>query len=269
MLFVLRLAPFCLAFSTKMHCILHQNALHLAAYCTAFSSKLQYIQPQIAPKLVQTAAFWNINSLCLHLQLPPFRIKTNLRENRSFAARLAIGGRKGTHNVKSFAKNQTKPLCGNTRKWSKARKTCRLATTSSSGCRARCSRATGTAFHGKAEVICHRQAVFGLWRPHGIISARLLFETQPCFTKDKWGKISDFIVSQSGTSYMSGGILVLQYKDINASQFIEIPKVKTTSFTRLSCYASPEHKPQMLNTPLPPASCCAFCKRQRDILVDQ
>ena len=34
---------FRLAFSTKMHCILHQNALHLAAYCTAFSSKLQYI----------------------------------------------------------------------------------------------------------------------------------------------------------------------------------------------------------------------------------
>ena len=35
----LHLAPFHLAFSTKMHCIQRQNALRLAAYCTTFSSK--------------------------------------------------------------------------------------------------------------------------------------------------------------------------------------------------------------------------------------
>ena len=34
------LAAFCLAFSTKTHSILHQNALHLAAKRTAFCSKL-------------------------------------------------------------------------------------------------------------------------------------------------------------------------------------------------------------------------------------
>ncbi len=38
--FTLRFAPFYLAFSTKTHCILHQNALRLAPYCTAFSGKM-------------------------------------------------------------------------------------------------------------------------------------------------------------------------------------------------------------------------------------
>ena len=41
--FALRLAPFYLAFSTKMHCIQHQNALCLAAYCTAFCTKTHFI----------------------------------------------------------------------------------------------------------------------------------------------------------------------------------------------------------------------------------
>ena len=37
-----------------------------------------------------------------------FRIKTNLRENRFFAARLAIGDEKGSHNVKFLTKNWTR-----------------------------------------------------------------------------------------------------------------------------------------------------------------
>ena len=37
----------------------------------------------------------------------PFCIKTNLRENRFFAARLAIGGKKATHNVKIYAEKRT------------------------------------------------------------------------------------------------------------------------------------------------------------------
>ncbi len=50
----------------------------------------------------------NKNSFCRMRRLPPFCIKTNLRENRLFAARRAIGEQKGTHNVKIFTKNQTK-----------------------------------------------------------------------------------------------------------------------------------------------------------------
>ena len=91
----LRLAPKRIAFSTKTHCIQHQNALHLASKRTAFSTKLQCFQQQIAQKLVQMAVILNKNSFCRIHGLPPFCIKSNLRENRFFAARLAIGGRKG------------------------------------------------------------------------------------------------------------------------------------------------------------------------------
>jgi len=91
----LRFAPFYLAFSTKTHCILHQNALRLAAYCTAFSTKTHYILLQMVQKRVVVAVILNKNSFCLHAQLPPFGAKTNLRENRFFAARWAVGGWKG------------------------------------------------------------------------------------------------------------------------------------------------------------------------------
>jgi len=38
------------------------------------------------------AVSWHKNSFCQHRKLPPFCIKTNLRENRLFAAWLEIGG---------------------------------------------------------------------------------------------------------------------------------------------------------------------------------
>ena len=40
--------------------------------------------------------------------LAPFCIKTNLRENRLFAAWWAVGGEKGTHSVKITAEKMTK-----------------------------------------------------------------------------------------------------------------------------------------------------------------
>ena len=95
MLFASHFAPFYLAFSTKMHCILHQNALRLAAYCTAFSTKTHYILLKMTQNRVLVAVGLNKNSFCLHVQLPPFGTKTNLRENRFFAARWAVGGQKG------------------------------------------------------------------------------------------------------------------------------------------------------------------------------
>ena len=84
---VLYLAPFYLAFSTKTHCIQHQNALYFAPKRTAFSGILHYILPQIAQKVVQITVSLNKNSFCRIHWLPPFCIKTNLRENRLFAAR--------------------------------------------------------------------------------------------------------------------------------------------------------------------------------------
>ena len=41
---------FRLAFSSILHCVLHQNALHLAAYRTAFCTILHYFSLQTAPK---------------------------------------------------------------------------------------------------------------------------------------------------------------------------------------------------------------------------
>ncbi|MFC2814049.1 MAG: hypothetical protein ACFN4S_09580 [Prevotella conceptionensis] len=82
----LHFAPFYLAFSTKTHCILHQNALRLAAYCTTFSSKAQ--------KQVRMMVSLNKNSFCCIRRLTPLSIKTNLRENRFFAARWTIGAQK-------------------------------------------------------------------------------------------------------------------------------------------------------------------------------
>ena len=93
--FALHLAPFHLSFSTKTHSILHQNALHLAAYCTAFSIKTHYILLQIAPKRVLVTISLNIYSFLRINKLPPFCTITTPRENRFFAARLAVGGQKG------------------------------------------------------------------------------------------------------------------------------------------------------------------------------
>lgn len=77
--------------------------------------------------------------------------------------------------------------------------------------------------HGKAEIIGHQQVIFSLWKPHGITSTLPPFETLPRFGTTKWGRISDFIVSLSGTSYTYRVIsLVLQHKDINSPQFVEI-----------------------------------------------
>jgi hypothetical protein len=47
----------------------------------------------LTPKWVQTMVFLNKNTFCCIRRLVPFYIKTNLRENRFFAARWAIGER--------------------------------------------------------------------------------------------------------------------------------------------------------------------------------
>ena len=51
--------------------------------------------------------FLNKNSFYRIHILIPFCIKTNLRENRFFAARWAVAGKKVTHNVKIHIKKIT------------------------------------------------------------------------------------------------------------------------------------------------------------------
>ena len=71
---------------------------------------MQGILLQIAQRLVQMAVLWNINSFYHIHMLTPFCIKTNLRENRFFAAWWAIVGENCTHNVKFLTKNKTKQI---------------------------------------------------------------------------------------------------------------------------------------------------------------
>ena len=96
-------------FCTKTHCILHQNALHFAPKRTAFSGILHHILPKIAPNLVQMAVVCNKYSFCCIRGLTRLCPKANSRENRFFAARLAVGDENGTHNVKIYADKLTKP----------------------------------------------------------------------------------------------------------------------------------------------------------------
>ena len=83
---------------------------HLAAFCPVFSTISPCILLQIAQKRVLVAVSLNKNSFCQHVQLTPFCIKTNLRENRFFAARWAIVGENCTHNVKFLTENKTKQI---------------------------------------------------------------------------------------------------------------------------------------------------------------
>jgi len=66
MRFALRFAAFCLAFSTKMPRVLHQNAVRLAPKCSAFCSILHNIMLQTAQKQVQIAVLCNVHSFSLH-----------------------------------------------------------------------------------------------------------------------------------------------------------------------------------------------------------
>ena len=106
--FVSCFAPFYAAFSTILPCVLHQNALYFAPKRTAFSGILHHILPKIAPNLVLMAVVCNKYSFCCIRGLTHFCPKINSRENRFFAARLAIGDENGTHNVKSYADKMTK-----------------------------------------------------------------------------------------------------------------------------------------------------------------
>ena len=87
--------------------------------------------------------------------------------------------------------------------------------------------------HANAEVICH-------WQP----SSQRVENVWNNFRQGRFLKHSHVLPQTNGatflvlsylcpgTSYMSGvSILVLQYKDINFSQVVEIFKVKTTSMT--------------------------------------
>jgi hypothetical protein len=119
--------------------------LRFAAYYTAFSIKTHFILLQIAKKRVLVAVSLNKNSFCLQVQLTPFCIKTNLRENRFFAARWAIVGKNCTHNVKFITENKTKTSVSHARTSATTRKKRTPTAANTSCCWVGCSQPTETA----------------------------------------------------------------------------------------------------------------------------
>jgi len=107
MLLISHLAAFCLAFSTKMHCVLQQNVLCLASKRIAFSGMLHYNLLQTAPKQAQMAVACNKYLFCRIRRPTSFCNKTNLRENRLFAVGCAVGGKNLSYNVKIYAEKIT------------------------------------------------------------------------------------------------------------------------------------------------------------------
>ncbi|MFC2489096.1 MAG: NlpC/P60 family protein, partial [Prevotella sp.] len=78
------------------------SALTRQVYREVYKKELPRVSAQQVKSGKRVA---NKNSFCrMHMPLL-FCIKTNLRENRFFAARLANGDEKGSHNVKIFTKN--------------------------------------------------------------------------------------------------------------------------------------------------------------------
>jgi len=69
--------------------------VHLAPKRSAICTKTLCNLPKTALKLVQLVLPLNKKSFSRIRILPPFCIKTNLRENRFFGARWAIGEQKG------------------------------------------------------------------------------------------------------------------------------------------------------------------------------
>ena len=108
------------------------------------------------------ATFLNKYSFhCIHM-LTPFCIKTNLRENRFFAAKWTIGGKKGTHNVKYSTENLTKIIILHARaSGQRHRKDVRLQQPTRTAV-GHVAHDQPRRHHGKAEVICYRQPGFQL-----------------------------------------------------------------------------------------------------------
>ena len=129
---------------------------------------------------------------CIHM-LTPFCIKTNLRENRFFAAKWTIGGKKGTHNVKFSTENLTKIIILHARaSGQRHRKDVRLQQPTRAAV-GHVAHDQPRRHHGKAEVICYRQAVFQLvenvWN---ILPPSRLLKHTYVLPQTAWGNISGF-----------------------------------------------------------------------------
>ena len=129
---------------------------------------------------------------CIHM-LTPFCIKTNLRENRFFAAKWMVGGKKGTHNVKFYTENLTKTIILHARaSGQRHRKDVRLQQPARAVV-GDVAHDQPRRHHGKAEVICYRQAVFNLWRTYGTYFRQVAFWNIATFWHRQMGQYFKFL----------------------------------------------------------------------------
>ena len=147
--------------------------------------------------------------------LTPFCIKTNPRENRFFAAKWAIGGKKGTHNVKFSTENLTKTIILHARASGQRHR-------KHVGLQQPARAVVGHVAHdqprrhyGKAEVICYRQPGFQLVENAWNNFRQVVFWNITTFCHRQFGAIFQvFIVSSSSTLCVSRMfILVLPHKE--------------------------------------------------------
>ena len=138
------------------------------------------------------AALSNKNSFS-RMHMPPlFCIKTNLRENRFFAGKWTVGGKKGTHNVKFSTENLTKIIILHARaSGQRHRKDVRLQQ-SARAVVGDVAHDQPRRHHGKAEVICYRQAVFNLWRTYGTYFRQVAFWNIAMFYRRQMGQYFRF-----------------------------------------------------------------------------
>ena len=129
---------------------------------------------------------------CIHM-LSPFYIKTNLRENRFFAGKWTVGGKKGTHNVKFSTENLTKIIILHARaSGQRHRKDVRLQQPARAVV-GDVAHDQPRRHHGKAEVICYRQAVFNLWRTYGTYFRQAAFWNIATFCHRQMGQYFRFL----------------------------------------------------------------------------
>lgn len=113
---VLHLAANCVAFCSKLHCILHQIALRFAPNCTAFCTKMYCVLHQNAAFFAENSTlsgyscnFMQYQRLCQCLKITAILHKKNARENWLFAPEWTFGELQATHNVKIYTIKFTTP----------------------------------------------------------------------------------------------------------------------------------------------------------------
>ena len=129
---------------------------------------------------------------CIHM-LTSFWIKTNLRENRFFAAKWTIGGKKGTHNVKISTENLTKIIILHARaSGQRHRKDVRLQQPTRTAV-GHVAHDQPRRHHGKAEESAIDSQAFNLWRMYGTYFRQAAFWNITTFCHRQMGQYFRFL----------------------------------------------------------------------------